>query len=446
MSETRAEPGFIERVRDRTARVGIVGLGYVGLPLTAAFWDAGFATTGFDIQAATVETLNAGRSHLRTVPGDTVAAMARSGRFGATTEMAGLAEMDAVVLCVPTPLDAHREPDLGAVVETCRTVAAHARPGQLVVLESTSYPGTTREVVAPILAQSGLRVDEEVFLAYSPEREDPGNTAFTTTTTPKIVGADTETSRGMAEALYAAVVRRVVPVRDTPTAEAVKISENVFRSVNIALVNELKTIYAAMGIDIWEVQAAAATKPFGFMRFDPGPGLGGHCIPIDPFYLSWRARRENQPTRFIELAGEINSEMPNRVVQRCMTALNDVSGRALKGARVLIVGVAYKKNVNDTRESPAFPIIDALRERGADVGFHDPHVPAVPALRKHPHLGGTMCTPLTPDTAAAADLVLICTDHDAVDYELLGRHAALIVDTRNAMRRAGADTSRTVMA
>jgi len=434
------------RLDRRHARIAVLGLGYVGLPLAAACHTAGFPVIGFDVNPDAAAILGAGRSHLSTVSDETVEAMAASGRFTAASDPAVLADADVLLLCVPTPLDRYRQPDLSAVRATARSVLPYLRPGQLVVLESTSYPGTTREVLTPILAESGLTSGEEVFVAYSPEREDPGNTAFTTSSTPKVVGADDASARDLATRFYEAVVARVVTVRDSPTAEAVKITENVFRGVNIALVNELKQIYEAMNIDIWEVQAAAATKPFGFMRFDPGPGLGGHCIPIDPFYLSWRARREGQATRFIELAGEINTAMPPRVAERCMTALNDRAARAVNGARIMVLGVAYKKNVNDTRESPAFPIMDRLRERGAEVAYHDPHVPRLPDLRHHPHLTGQAGRPLTAAELAATDMVVICTDHAGVDYHLIGEHAPIVVDTRDAMRRAGARLDRTVAA
>jgi len=446
MNATAYADRFASAVDQRASRIGIIGLGYVGLPLAVAFWQSGFRVAGFDVNDETVAELNAGRSHLRSVPSARVAEMVASGGFAATTENAAMRDMDVLLICVPTPLDRHRQPDLRFVEATARTVAAHARAGQLVVLESTTYPGATREVLCPILESNGRAVDEDLFVAYSPEREDPGNPRYTTSSTPKVVGADSPPARRMALTLYEAVVVHVVAVSDTATAEAVKITENVFRSVNIALVNELKQIYEAMGIDIWEVQAAAATKPFGFMRFDPGPGLGGHCIPIDPFYLAWRARAYGHNTRFIELAGEINSHMPARVVERCMTALNDWLGKPVHGARILILGVSYKKNVNDTRESPAFAIMDRLAAHGADLAFHDPHVPRIPELRDHPHLRRMPGASLTVAEIAAADLVVICTDHDDVDYHLIAANAPLIVDTRNAIRRAGADARRTVPA
>jgi len=420
------------RIDGRTARVGVIGLGYVGLPLSLAFHRAGFPVLGFDIDPEKVEKLKAGRSYIRSVAGERVAEMGASGRFEATSEISRAGEADVLAICVPTPLDPHREPDLSFVEATTRAIAPHLREGQLVVLESTTYPGTTEEVVRPLLEAHGRRVGEDIFLAYSPEREDPGNERFETRTIPKVVAADDGLSLALAESLYGAAVERIVRVSNTRTAEAVKITENIYRAVNIALVNELKLIYDAMGIDVWEVIEAAKTKPFGFQAFYPGPGLGGHCTPIDPFYLTWKAREFGHDTRFIALAGEINRAMPRHVVARTVEALSDFCGKPVRGARLLVVGVAYKKNVDDLRESPALEILELLEAKGAEVSYHDPHVPVIPRTRDHAGLAGRASVPVGEE---AFDAAIICTDHDAVDYMALGRAVPLIVDTRNAMAR-----------
>jgi len=430
-----------ETVRDlidaRTAKVGVIGLGYVGLPLAAAAARAGFVTLGFDVDAAKPPLLNAGKSYIDAVGDEELAGLVKAGRFEATTEFARLAECDVVVICVPTPLTKHREPDLSYIEVTGRTIAATLRPGQVVVLESTTYPGTTTQVLKPILERSGMMGGRDFFIGFSPEREDPGNAHFDTVTIPKVVAGDGEQATALVSAFYGAVVKQVVPVSSPSVAEAVKITENIFRAVNIALVNELKVIYDAMGIDVWEVIDAAKTKPFGYMPFYPGPGLGGHCIPIDPFYLTWKAREHEVATRFIELAGEINVSMPKYVVARLAEALDRQGGVALSRARVLIIGLAYKKNVSDVRESPSFKLVELLRARGAEVVFHDPHVPEVPRMREHPEMMGETSLPLTAEAVAAADVVLISTDHDAVDYALIAEHARLIIDTRNVMARKG---------
>lgn len=443
-AELRA--ALADRIARRDATVGVIGLGYVGLPLVRVFLARGFRVLGFDTDAAKVAALKAGRSYIRHIPPADVAAMNATGRFDATADMARLGEPDAILICVPTPLTRHREPDMTYVVATAEAIAARLRPGQLVVLESSTWPGTTEEVVKPILERSGLVSGRDVFLGYSPEREDPGNIDHGTSTIPKVVGADGAAALALTRALYDAVVVGTVPVSSAATAEAVKLTENIFRAVNIALVNELKQIYQPMGIDVWEVIAAAATKPFGFMPFWPGPGLGGHCIPIDPFYLTWKAREHEVATRFIELAGEINTAMPRYVVQRLADALNDRAGRGLKDAAVLLLGLAYKKNVDDMRESPALKIIELLEERGARVTFHDPHIAAIPPTRAYGHLAGRTGVALTPASLKAADAVLVVTDHDAIDWTRVGRHARLIVDTRNALRRAGHAGSNLVLA
>jgi len=414
--------------------VGVIGLGYVGLPLALVLVERGFRCLGFDIDIEKVAKLEAGKSYIGHLAPERVSAGIAESRFEPTTDFARLAEVDAILICVPTPLTEERQPDLTYVIETTKTVANHLRPGQLVVLESTTYPGTTSEVMRPILEARGLVSGRDFLLAYSPEREDPGNPTYSTAGIPKVVGGDGELARELACELYAAIVPQVVPVSSTETAEAVKLMENIFRAVNIALVNELKLIYGRMGIDIWEVIEAARSKPFGFMPFYPGPGLGGHCIPIDPFYLAWRARQFEVPTRFIELAGEINAAMPQHVIDRLEAALSERFKRPLSGAKVLILGIAYKKNVDDVRESPAFVLWDLLRRRGAEVCYHDPHVAAVPHMRRHSDLAGIRSRSLTSELLAEQDVVLLCTDHDGVDYSAVVRGARLVVDTRNATR------------
>ncbi|HEX4080338.1 MAG TPA: nucleotide sugar dehydrogenase [Rhizomicrobium sp.] len=436
-----------QRIENRLATVGVVGMGYVGQPLAIAAHERGFRVIGFDTDAMKVAALNGGRSGIRTIPDDKILSMRGSGRFHATGNAADLGQPDVVLICVPTPLTRHREPDLSFVESTTRALAAALRPGQLVCLESTTYPGTTSGVVLPILEESGLVVGRDVFLAYSPEREDPGNSNFRTADIPKVVGADDETSRELANAYYGAVVARVVPVPSAATAEAVKLTENIFRCVNIALVNELKHIYERMGINVWDVIDAAATKPFGFMPFYPGPGLGGHCIPIDPFYLTWKAREFDVPTRFIELAGEINAAEPRGVVNALATALSARKRISLNGARILLLGLAYKKNVDDLRESPALVIMQDLEDRGARVSYYDPWIPEIPMTRAHPPLAGRRSIAWEPERFDASfDAALIVTDHDAVDYNELVAALDLVMDTRNATRRVSRTRCRIVFA
>jgi UDP-N-acetyl-D-glucosamine dehydrogenase len=423
--------------RDRSACLGVIGLGYVGLPLSIAAARAGFRVIGFDINESRCEGLNRGETFIRHIPMADIAEVIAAGRFEATPDFARLSEPDAIIICVPTPLTRHREPDLSFVKSTAGAIAKRLRSGQLVVLESTTYPGTTQELVKPILEETGLVSGQDFFLAFSPEREDPGNIQFTTTAIPKIVGGDGEAALRLAETLYGELVTRVIPVSSTATAEAVKLTENIFRAVNIALVNELKVVYEAMGIDIWEVVEAAKTKPFGFMPFYPGPGLGGHCIPIDPFYLSWKAREYDVTARFIELAGEVNTRMPYYVVERLAQALDSRLGRGLAGARILILGLAYKKNVDDIRESPSLKLMELLEDRGAACVYHDPHVPEIPQTREYSRLEGRRSVDLSPEMLQAFDAVLIATDHDAVDYRSVAAHARLVVDTRNALARSG---------
>ncbi len=436
----------LRRIAERRALVGIVGLGYVGLPLALAAAKAGFPVLGFDIDAERVAKLNRGESFVRHIPTAAIHEAARAGRFTATHDFSRLDEPDAVLIAVPTPLTKQREPDMSFIERTARAVAARLRRGQLVVLESTTWPGTTEEVLKPILETSGLAGGVDFFLAFSPEREDPGNAAFGTATIPKIVGGDGADALRLAKTLYDALVVSTVPVSSTRTAEAVKLTENIFRAVNVALVNELKGIYDAMGVDVWEVIEAAKTKPFGFMPFYPGPGLGGHCVPIDPFYLTWKAREFDRPTRFVELAGEINTAMPGLVVEKLAAALDRQRGRGLNGARILMVGIAYKKNIEDTRESPSLRMMDLIEARGGHVDYHDPFVPVLPVTREHARLAGRPSQPLAAERVSAYDAVLIATDHDAIDFGALAGAARLVVDTRNACARAGATGANIVKA
>ena len=424
-------------IRERRAHVGVIGLGYVGLPLALAAVRAGFSVTGFDVNGTRVARINAGEPVIAHLDTDGLRAALATGRFRATDDMRALAGPDALLICVPTPLTRQREPDLSYVRATAGDIARSLRRGQLVVLESTTWPGTTEEVVKPILEATGQRSGRDFLLAYSPEREDPGNARHTLADTPKVVGGDGADARAVADLFYRGIVTRTVPVSSTATAEAVKLTENIFRAVNIALVNELKVVYDAMGLDVWEVIEAAATKPFGFMPFRPGPGLGGHCIPIDPFYLTWKAREFDVATRFIELAGEVNRRMPHYVVERLAEALDRRCGRPLRGATILVVGIAYKPDVDDMRESPALKLMELLEARGALTPFHDPLVPEIPATRDYPHLAGRRSVPLDAAALAGSAAVLIVTDHAAIDYAHLAAHAALVVDTRNACARRG---------
>ena len=440
---------LIELFHSRRAVVGVLGLGYVGLPLGATIAEAGFATVGFDTQREKIESLRRGESYIRHVPSQRLASIVRpafapgAAGFFPSADYADLGRCDGILICVPTPLTENREPDLSYVIATAEAVAAHLRPGQLVVLESTTYPGTTDEVVRPILERGGLVAGRDFHLAFSPEREDPNNVAFTTRTIPKLVGGITPECGRVAAALYGAVIDRVVPVSNAAVAEAAKLLENIYRSVNIALVNELKVLFDRMGLNIWEVIDAAATKPFGFTPFYPGPGLGGHCIPIDPFYLTWRARQFEMSTRFIELAGEVNLAMPAYVVERVADALND-RGKSLKGAKILMLGVAYKRDLDDDRESPSFKLLDLLQRKHAEVSYHDPFVPALRAGRRHDF--GLRSVELDAATLSAADAVLIATDHSAVDYAFVVRHARLVVDSRNATRNVRTDREKIVLA
>jgi UDP-N-acetyl-D-glucosamine dehydrogenase len=417
---------LISRFESRSAVVGIVGLGYVGLPLSLRYAEAGFKVIGIDIDAAKVARLNQGQSYIAHIAQGAVAGALAAG-FEASTEFARAAECDALVICVPTPLNVYREPDLSFVLDTADALLPHMRAGQLLSLESTTYPGTTDEQLRPRLEARGFTLGHDIFLVFSPEREDPGNPNFATRTIPKVCGGDTESCLQAGIALYSPAIDRVVPVSSTRAAELTKLLENIHRAVNIGLVNEMKIIADKMAIDIHEVIRAAATKPFGFTPYYPGPGLGGHCIPIDPFYLTWKARQYGLHTRFIELAGEINSDMPHWVIGKLAEALNQRS-RSVKGARVLVLGIAYKKNVEDMRESPSVELMEILREKGALVDYADPHVPVFPTMREH-HFDLDSVA-LTPQSLASYDVVLLATSHDAFDYQLIQRHARLIVDTR----------------
>ena len=417
-------------IEDGRAVVGVIGLGYVGLPLIDAFATAGFQTMGFDVDQKKIDCLLAGESYIGHIPSQRIGELTANRQLIPTTDMTRLAEADVIIICEPTPLTTSRDPDLTYVEATAASVAAYLRPGQLIVLESTTYPGTTRDILLPILQSTGLVVGKDFFLAYSPEREDPGNPKFTARGIPKVVGGIDPASQAVAEALYGKAVVSIVPVSSPEIAEACKIVENTYRSVNIAMVNELKTLFDRLEIDVWEVIDAAKTKPFGYQAFYPGPGLGGHCIPIDPFYLSWVARTHGLSTRFIELAGEVNRSMPHYVVQGVIKALND-RGKSLRGSRICLLGVAYKKDVDDPRESPAFELLDLLQAGGAELTYNDPHIPALPQMRHH-DVPNLRSQELTAEYLASQDCVLISTNHSAYDYAFIVEHAALIVDTRNA--------------
>ena len=427
------DSAFKGKVDARDYTVAVIGLGYVGLPLVIAIWEREFKLLGLDLDSAKTDQLLSGASYIQQIPDERIGELISSGRFEASTDYSKLTGADAILLCVPTPLTKNQVPDMSFIVSTAESIAPHLRNGHLVVLESTTYPGTTVEVLRPILEKGGLRSGKDFFLAYSPEREDPGNDTFSTSSIPKVVGGDGAEALERAAYFYEQIVPEVVPVSSTKTAEAVKLTENIFRSVNIALVNELKVIYSKMGIDIWEVIDAAKTKPFGFMPFYPGPGLGGHCIPIDPFYLAWKAREYGCATRFIELAGEINVAMPEYVLRSLTDALND-GGKALRGSSILLLGIAYKKDVDDLRESPSLVLLDGLLAAGAHVDYHDPHIPTIKATRNHPDVAGRTSVELSPESLKKYDAVLIATDHSSVDYQELVDHAKLVVDTRNATK------------
>jgi UDP-N-acetyl-D-glucosamine dehydrogenase len=436
-------PGLLSKIESKAACVGIIGLGYVGLPLARAFAANGYRVLGFDIDATKVAKLQRGKSYIGQIPDTTIVRMREQG-FEATDRFDRLDEPDAIIICVPTPLTDAREPDLTYVVNSAQAVAGQLRKGQLVVLESTTYPTTTRNVILPILERTDLKPGSDFFLAFSPEREDPGNDTHSVSSIPKVVGGLDADSTKLAAALYGRVVVKVVQVSSPEVAEACKILENTYRAVNIALVNEMKVLYDKMGIDVWEVIDAAKTKPFGFQAFYPGPGLGGHCIPIDPFYLTWVARQYGMSTRFIELAGEVNTAMPAFVVGKVADALND-RGKPVKGSRVMLLGMAYKKNVDDPRESPGFELMDLLLKKGAQVSYNDPHIPELPRMRHYPHLR-MKSVPLTPEALASQDCVVVATDHTAYDWPAIVKHAPLVIDTRNATRGVSRELQNRVIA
>jgi UDP-N-acetyl-D-glucosamine dehydrogenase len=421
------------KIRTKQAHIGVIGLGYVGLPLVKLFLTKGFRVTGFDIDPKKVISLNRGRSYIRHISARELKGFLEKKAFRATADFGRLRNLDVIIICVPTPLDAHKNPDLSFVLKTTRVIAKYLQKGQLIILESTTYPGTTDEEMKPILEQSGLRPGRDFFLAFSPEREDPGNPSYSTETIPKVIGGLTPTCRRLADLLYGQVVIRTVPVSSTRVAEAVKLLENIFRSVNIALVNELKIIFERMDIDVWEVIRAASSKPFGYMPFYPGPGYGGHCIPVDPFYLTWKAKEVDYPTKFIELAGEINTRMPYYVVNKTVEALNR-RGKSICGAGILVLGIAYKKDIDDQRESPALKIISIFKQKGARVAYNDPFVPRSTGHREYPGIN-LRSVALTPKRLRACDAVIIATDHSAYDYDRIVRNAPLVVDTRNVIKR-----------
>ncbi|MGA3066846.1 MAG: nucleotide sugar dehydrogenase [Tepidisphaeraceae bacterium] len=420
-----------EKITSKTALIGVVGLGYVGLPLLAAFHRAGFPVLGFDIDPKKITALEHGENYLKHLGATLIQDMLAAGRFSATADFSRLKEPDAILICVPTPLGKHLDPDLSFIERTTDDIAAALRPGQLIVLESTTYPGTTRQIVLPRLQSAGLRCGKDFFLAFSPEREDPGRKDFSTQTIPKLVGGIDPASAEIAVTLYRQAIQKVIPVASAEIAEAAKLLENIYRAVNIALVNEMKMVLTAMNIDVWQVIAAAATKPFGFQPFYPGPGLGGHCIPIDPFYLSWKAREVGMPTKFIELAGQVNHAMPDYVVERTVHALNQ-RGQTVRGAKILILGLAYKPDVDDVRESPSFELIEKLSSLGAQVDYNDPHVPATHKMRNY-DLKMTS-VPLTPQSLKTYDCAVISTSHSAYDWQMVAQNTKLIIDTRGAMR------------
>ncbi|WP_373741128.1 nucleotide sugar dehydrogenase [Neisseria sp.] len=430
----------IQKFADKSAKIGIVGLGYVGLPLMLRYVDIGYQVLGFDIDEEKVRKLNNGESYIEHIPSDKIAA-AKNSLFEATTDFSRIGEVEAVILCVPTPLNKYREPDMSFVIDTTDAVKPYLRAGQVLSLESTTYPGTTEEELLPRVQEGGLKVGENIFLVYSPEREDPGNPNFETRTIPKVIGGHTPACLEVGIALYQPAIDKVVPVSSTKAAELTKLLENIHRAVNIGLVNEMKIVADKMGVDIHEVIDAAATKPFGFVAYYPGPGLGGHCIPIDPFYLTWKAREYGVNTRFIELAGEVNSAMPDYVVNKTVLALND-HNRAIKGSNVLVLGIAYKKNVDDMRESPSVHIMERLRDLGANVAYSDPHVPVFPKMREHKF--DLKSEPFTADNLAKFDCVVLATDHDKFDYGLLKQHAKLVIDSRGKFR--GEDAANIVKA
>ncbi len=431
MQRVRLVDQLIKKIEEKKVEVGVIGLGYVGLPLVVRFCEEGFRILGFDVDSKKVALLKRGRSYLKSIPSHQISKVIRSGLLDVTDDFSRLREPDCILICVPTPLTEKMEPDLQYIERTTEDIQKHLRKGQLIVLESTSYPGTTEELVLPRLESTGLKVGRDFFLAFSPEREDPGNKRFTTGKIPKVVGGVTPACREVATALYQQVIEKVISISSPRAAELTKLLENIYRSVNIALVNELKMLADRMGIDIWEVIDAASTKPFGFSPFYPGPGMGGHCIPIDPFYLSWKAREYDFTTRFIFLAGEINVHVPYYVVGKIQDALNGM-GKSMRGAKILILGVAYKKDVDDARESPALSIMNLLKKKGATLLYHDPYIPSLPRFRKY-HFK-LKSSPLSEKVLRKVDAVVVVTDHSSIDYQWVVKHAPLIIDTRNVTK------------
>lgn len=434
---------LLKKINSHTARIGIIGLGYVGLPLVIRFAEESFTVTGFDIDKQKVDKLNAQKSYIHHIPDEKIKALVNTGKFTATTDYSLLRDMDAILICVPTPLDDKKEPDMKYVEATSQEIKRNLKKGQLIILESTTYPGTTREILLPLIKSSGFTPGEDIFLAYSPEREDPGNPHFSTKTIPKVIGGLTPRCTEAASALYQSIIEEAVPVSSPEVAEFSKLLENIFRSVNIALVNELKILADRMDVDIWEVIDAASTKPFGFMRFTPGPGLGGHCIPIDPYYLSWKARELDFNAHFIELAGEVNPSMPEYVISRLSDALNE-KGKCLSRSKILVLGLAYKKDTDDVRESPALEIISILKNKHADVYYNDPYIPRTHKMRKYDF--DLQSSTLTEDFLKQMDAVVIVTDHSSYDYEWLVRHANLVLDTRNATREVKTNRHKIIKA
>lgn len=432
-TNTSTLDALLARIEGRSSKVGIIGMGYVGIPLAVAVGNAGFSVLGFDVLEERITQLNNCQSPIGHIPNSALEELQVTG-FEATDDFSRSGECDALIICVPTPLDKTREPDLSFVISTMDSIAPHLRAGQLLALESTTWPGTTDEVLKPYIEQAGLTVGTDFFLVYSPEREDPGNASFSTQTIPKVLGGDTEGCRAVGTALYSAFITKVVQVSSTKAAEMTKLLENIQRSVNIGLMNEMKVVADAMNLDVFEVIDAAATKPFGFTPYYPGPGIGGHCIPIDPFYLTWKAREFGLHTRFIELAGEINADMPSYVVDKLVRALSE-KGKALKQAKVLVLGIAYKRDIEDVRESPSVFVMERLRDWGADLAYCDPHVPSFPVMREHKF--DLASVSLTPEVLAQQDAVLLLTDHTAFDYDMIAEHAALLIDTRGVYRRRG---------
>ena len=428
---------LLDKIKKKEAKIGVIGLGYVGLPLVIEFCKSGFSVTGLDIDEKKNKSLSQGKSFIKHIPDEKIQALNQDGKFEASKDFTLVEKLDCILICVPTPLNKNREPDMSYIVSTAKQIAPHMKKGQLVILESTTYPGTTQEVLSPELESgSGLKVNSDFFVAYSPEREDPNNKDFTTSTIPKVIGSDHPTGLELSQSLYSHIIDTTVPVSSTRVAEATKLMENIFRSVNIALVNELKVVFDKMGIDVWEVIKASSTKPFGFMPFYPGPGLGGHCIPIDPFYLTWKAREYRANTRFIELAGEINISMPEYVIQKSFMALNQI-GKSVKDSKIILLGLAYKKNVDDHRESVTFKIMDLLSKNGAIVEYNDPYIPEIMPVREYKQFVGKKSVPL--ENLNQYDLTIILTDHSSYNYEAIVEQSKIVVDTRNACCKIKSD-------